>query len=84
MFSTSTPKREWKETMTYFQETISAKTNRDNLLARFWLNLVKGLQRDTRARPVRKKPKFPNSGMPISNEVVTKLSIRSGFTAGPW
>lgn len=74
--------------MTYFQEPASTGTNRINLFTRFRMTIVEGLksamQRRSTQREAMPETDFPRSGMPVSNEVVTKLSIRAGSTAGPW
>lgn len=71
--------------MTFFQDT---PTTRNGQLTDFWLRFADRLRHAAKARAAAKdrasKSNLPNSGMPISNEVATKLSIRAGFTAGPW
>ena len=74
--------------MTFFQETTFTKTTHISSLTDFWLQIADRLHRYFKTRPVRvggaPKTKLPNSGMPISNDAATNLSIRAGFTAGPW
>ena len=74
--------------MTYFQEEASPKANRINLFARFSMAFFKGVKRAARTRPTQRvamsETNIPKSGMPVSNEVVTRLGIRAGFTAGSW
>lgn len=74
--------------MTYFQETLPTTTATKNLCARLWLQLVNAVKRTAHTHPDPKdtspETKLPPSGMPLSNDVATKLSVRAGFTAGPW
>lgn len=71
--------------MTLIQGTT---TTRKGLLTDFWLRFVERLRHNPQARSAGQdnasQTDLPNSGMPISNDVVTKISIRAGFTAGPW
>lgn len=73
--------------MTYFQEALSAKPPRNNLIAWLWQKLAHGRKLPARGNTAKTDPsprkQFPKSGMPKTNEVVTNLSIRAGFTAGP-
>ena len=74
--------------MTAIQDTATANTTRNNLLIRLWSALLEKKFSGFLARQIKRNARprtaLPNSGMPISHDVATKLSIRAGFTAGPW
>jgi len=74
--------------MAFFQEHTTANANQTSVLNRFWLALAERVTGTVRVwlKQSTSNPSaaLPKSGMPISHDVVTKLNIRAGFTAGPW
>jgi hypothetical protein len=74
--------------MTFYNEPTTVIPSRGRPINQFWLAISKRVQRarqvQSRNGGAKKRVALPNSGMPLSNDISTKLSIRAGLTAGPW
>ena len=74
--------------MTFFHETAAADKTQYSEFKQFWSALAeivnRSIQNPRKKGDAPQRSALPKSGMPISNDVVTKLSIRAGHTAGPW
>lgn len=68
--------------MTTILETRDSQKNSNSALKRIWFALKP--KRTSEKRSTEPVNNLPKSGMPISTDVVTNLSIRAGFTTGSW
>ena len=74
--------------MTFYIAPTTINSHRVNPFKKYWLTFWERMKLTSLARPkmssTKEKASVLNSGMPVSHDVSTNLSIRAGFTAGPW